>query len=430
MKIKTLLLGTVAAAGLSTAAMAADPAVLTSLDICSELGVTGLTISSDDNCLQISGGVTYEFNWGDYASDVPTQILASVGWLHAPDDNDGVSPLHQDWSSDVDAWLKFVATADSDFGPAKAVIKLTSVDLFTATNSIVTADAGNGLSVSEAYVSVGSGTVLSAGRKGTMANLGHDTAYDWLGLRHDDFGLGDGLGAVATGGHVIQLVSEVADGIKVGAALENLQAQGSLIGMMSYAGESVAAHITVGANGAASSWAVHAGAEVKVDMYKFLVAVGFDGATGLAQNGWDVVASVEAKFDMFTLAASVGASNDGAGPVTTADNMEFSVSAAAAVTDTVTIKLGASWDDHDTTTATDEQWKIAGQLVAKVTETITLTGEIGVDGKAAAGAPTSVAYGSASVGWEPAGGGFSSSVTGWGNAEGAYKLTFKAAKSF
>src|SRR5215217_7932783 len=66
MKLKSLILGSVAAAGLSTAGFAADLGVLTSLDVCDELGLSGLTISSDTNCLQISGEVAYTFSWGNY----------------------------------------------------------------------------------------------------------------------------------------------------------------------------------------------------------------------------------------------------------------------------------------------------------------------------------------------------------------------------
>jgi hypothetical protein len=36
------------------------------LDLCDSLGLSGLTISSDTNTLQISGRVDYEFQWGDY----------------------------------------------------------------------------------------------------------------------------------------------------------------------------------------------------------------------------------------------------------------------------------------------------------------------------------------------------------------------------
>ncbi len=66
MKIRSLLLGSVAAAGLSTGAFAADLGVMTSLDVCDALGISGLTISSDNNCLAITGSVEYEFRWGDY----------------------------------------------------------------------------------------------------------------------------------------------------------------------------------------------------------------------------------------------------------------------------------------------------------------------------------------------------------------------------
>ena len=59
MNIRNLLLGSVAAAGLSTGAYAADLGVLTSLDVCDALGLSGLTISSDTNCLQITGEVKY-----------------------------------------------------------------------------------------------------------------------------------------------------------------------------------------------------------------------------------------------------------------------------------------------------------------------------------------------------------------------------------
>jgi hypothetical protein len=35
-------------------------------NLCDALGLSGLTISSDTNCLQITGSVQYEFLWGDY----------------------------------------------------------------------------------------------------------------------------------------------------------------------------------------------------------------------------------------------------------------------------------------------------------------------------------------------------------------------------
>src|SRR5690606_29020916 len=81
MKLKSLILGSVAAAGLSTAAFAADLGVLTSLDVCDELGLSGLTISSDTNCLQISGKVSYEFNFGNWRDNpnAPFTLAGIIG---------------------------------------------------------------------------------------------------------------------------------------------------------------------------------------------------------------------------------------------------------------------------------------------------------------------------------------------------------------
>ena len=239
MKIRSLLLGSVAAAGLSTgAAYAADLGVLTSLDVCDSLGLSGLTISSDTNCLQITGEVKYKFTWGDYDTDASADIEVAngEGSITFIDDNGG-----NDWESRFDAWIKFVATASSDFGPAKAVLKLKEVDdktvksysygsytgytygysgtatgtvtvssadlngdpsyatvsgtvaSVTSTNTVTYAsgisyntsvndDDTNGVVLDEAYVSIGDSTVISAGKKGSIMNKGDDVPLNWLGL--------------------------------------------------------------------------------------------------------------------------------------------------------------------------------------------------------------------------------------------------------
>src|SRR5688500_15071779 len=120
MKIRSLLLGSVAAAGLSTGAYAADLGVLTALNVCDDLGLSGLVIASDTNCLQISGSVSYEFQWGDYEvydgdSDPSGLILidTEAGDFDVPGSDGSL-----DWKSRVDAWIKFVATSSTDFGEA------------------------------------------------------------------------------------------------------------------------------------------------------------------------------------------------------------------------------------------------------------------------------------------------------------------------
>src|SRR5690606_36689720 len=119
MKLKSLILGSVAAAGLSTAGFAADLGVLTSLDVCDSLGISGLTQSSSDNCLQITGGVSYEFAFGQFRDEVA--VAGTVDSRKVPVARNG-----EDWDSRVISWVKFVGTASSDFVPASAIIKLTS----------------------------------------------------------------------------------------------------------------------------------------------------------------------------------------------------------------------------------------------------------------------------------------------------------------
>ncbi len=75
----------------------------------------------------------------------------------------------------------------------------------------------------------------------------------------------------------------------------------------------------------------------------------------------------------------------------------------------------------------NDAYQVAAQLVAAVTETITLTGEVGVYN--ATVAPANVYYGAATAEWKP-GGGFTTSLKGEAYSNGAYKATFKAAKTF
>ena len=450
MKIKTLLLSTVAAAGLSSAALAADPAALTSLDVCDALGISGLTISSDSNCLQISGRVGYMFRWGDNNlvdgnwPAVAPYIFNSVGgsydavWF--PDDG-GVAGADHDWRSQVDVWLQFVGSAESDYGTASATIRVDSRERFTVTNENgPVASVGNAgdvagvLNLNRAFVSVGDTTVLSAGLKPTIANFGNDTPYNWTGLYNSNR-LADaivergvfwnGATGIRTGGYGISVESDLGNGVNVGVALERLGSSttsaGSLVGVLEYAGDTLAAHITIVGDdvllGAISNWGVHAGATLNIDMFEATVAIAADSS-----GWWNALGSVQATFDMFTLAASVEGTSGGP-----TDELGFGASASADVTDTVAITLGGRWFDYDTATANTEQWHVALRVVADVTESITLTGIVGVDGETATS--DTVAFGEVSAAWAP-GGGFTTSVTARANANSAYRLQFNAAKSF
>lgn len=458
MKIKSLLLGSVAAAGLSTGAFAADLGVLTSLDVCDALGLSGLTISSDTNCLQITGEVKYEFKWGDYKGDGDAHAVPAViggdALLVTTGDGDATVPqpgfdltdgpdFNNDWESRVDSWIQFLATADSDFGPAKAVLKLKDVKQTVVVNEHggvagppLTAVGGSdtgGVIMDEAYVSIGDSTVIMAGKKGTIMNFGDDEPLNFLGLFNSsevdtgvkwsdaasDFGLSDG-------GHVIQIVSDLGNGVSVGAGLENLgdttpAHAGTAVGVIAYAGDGISAHATVAAggilDGVVENWGLHAGFSGTFDIVSVVAAVAADD-TGY----WNALASASATFDMFTIAIS----GEAVQPVVGGMDYGFGGSIGAAVTDGVSINLGGRWY-HDDSTANDG-WQVAAQVVAAVTETVTVTGEVGAFGNDL-GNDANTFYGAGTVAWAP-GGGFTSSLKGEVYANGAYKATFKAAKTF
>jgi hypothetical protein len=470
MKLKSLILGSVAAAGLSTAGFAADLGVLTSLDVCDELGLSGLTISSDTNCLQISGGVSYEFNWGDYRAP-EADVARTFDSVRRTSYGDEVG----DWTSKVEAWLTFVGTASSDFGAAKAVITLKEVD-FTRTQETDTGIAGgvatfgggvggstdfdsdgepDGLFIDEAYVSIGDTTVIMAGKKGSIANIGDDAPFNVLGLFTSDGIDGKGVGIDGDddrlGGHSIQVVSDLGNGVNVGIGLENLNGHsdlyrdkvpaaythGTLVGVVGYAGENITAHLTGLAfgilDGDVESWAIHAGATGTFDAFKVRAAVAYlDNHKYTDRDVLNALASVEGTFDLFKIALS-GEVADVSGADDYTD-YGFGGSVGVGVTEGVEINLAARYfyddlNDFDTT-------QVAVQVVAALTETIKATGEIGVylgDHFTVEGTTTpiddEIIYGAAELAWAP-GGGFTSSVRGEVNSADAYKVTFKAAKSF
>ena len=402
MKIRSLLLGSIAAAGLSTAGYAADLGVVTSLDVCDELGLSGLTISSDDNCLVITGGVTFEYKIGDYAGGPAYTTFDRAGGTYTVDAADGIIESN---SGDVDAWLKFVATSNSDFGPATATIKLISE------NNTGTADWTVG--IDEAWVGIGDTTMLMAGYKGSIFNDGDDAPLNYLGLFNSsnvDAGVGFSA-ANARGGNVIQLVHNLGNGLSIGGGVEDLGSTGvSLltgVGVLAYAGDGVSAHVS-GSIDTVGLYNVHAGYKGTWDPITVVGAVA-------ANNGWwNALGSVQGSFDMFKLAVS--------GEATSTGEWGIGGSVSATVTEGVTVNLGSRYFDA---TVDPDVWQAELGISAAATESITVTAAIGAVGNTVD--PT-VVYGKAGLAWAP-GGGFTSSIEGKAQSNGAYSAVFKAAKT-
>ncbi|HEY8577429.1 MAG TPA: hypothetical protein VIL88_13965 [Devosia sp.] len=490
MKLKSLILGSVAAAGLSTAGFAADLGVLTSLDVCDELGLSGLTISSDTNCLQISGEVKYEFNWGNF-SDGATPVATPLGGLIGSVNIDRASSIpgtsNNDWESRVQSWLKFVGTSGSDFGPASAVIKIKHDDRRRVRNGgtavggfpgVEQRETGNVVVIDEAYVQVGDTTVLTAGKRGSIFNKGDDEPFNFTGLfisqradvgtvvDENDF---DRF-APKFGNHVIQLWTNVGEGFIAKIGLENLGSEGgfaasvplglpavtgaekagTLVGVLDYAGSGVTAHISGAVGGlldgqrnAGDTYLIHTGVTATFDQFKVRAAGslgGFSDAAGTTYaTYWNALVSGEANFDMFKIALSAeAAAVNGLAAVDSNTDFGFGGSVGAKVAEGIELNLGGRYF-NDGTAGVGDSYQVALQLIAAVTETLKITGEIGVYGNdvdtaaAAPGAALRAAgsdfYAKAELGWAP-GGGFSSSLGATVQQNGAYKVTFKAAKSF
>jgi hypothetical protein len=446
MKLKSLFLGSVAAAGLSTAGFAADLGVLTSLDVCDSLGISGLTLSSADNCLAISGGVSYEFGFGEFRDEV--DVAATIDGRAV-----AVGGSGEDWDSRVISWVKAVGTASSDFGPASATIKLKSDYRHRTQNGAYTLAEDGLFFADEAFVQIGDTTTIMAGKKGSIANLGDDAPFNWLGLFNSASLDGNGVGIDADtdylGGNVIQVVSQVGNGLTVGVGLEALeldtnpgtQSPGTLVGVVSYAGEGITAHLTGAAfevlEGNVDSWLIHAGVTGTFDAFKVRAAASYfnNSLIGDADyRGADILnalVSAEGTFDLFTIALSAEVQNVTDGPVADFTDYGFGGSVGVGITEGVSINLGARYFRDGVTD--DDTVQVAAQVVAAVTETLKVTGELGgYFGSAienAAFSDDSILYGAAQLDWAP-GGGFTSSLRGELNSEEAYKVTFKAAKEF
>lgn len=477
MKIRSLFLGSIAALGVSAGAFAANlpgepPVVtaLTSLDVCDAFGISGLTISSDSHCLQITGEVRYNFEFGDYNNSVwvgtspagfitgEDQTVDAPGYrtefelVELPDGTfEFVLVEYPDDFLDTDSRLRahvqFEATSDTSFGPAIANIRLAVDDRHTFINTEQTRFGDDDVYIDHAFISVGDTTRIIAGivQDGLSDTIDPVVPFNHLGLYNnegeDENFIIDGNGDDALGGHAIQIISSFGDGITAGVGIENLQGEtgaaelGSLVGVLTYAGPGVAAYFNAAAvgilDGTVDVWAARAGVTWEADVVK----VGL-GATYTYQDEFNSyfggVATAEVGFDLFTLALS---GEYAAAEIGGVSNTGYGVggSIGVAVTEGVAINLGAryfrdDWDDGFITNS----WQAEAELVADITETLEASARVGIHGGDLVEfntADDTIFYAGAGLTWTP-GSGTSISLDGEANSLEAWKVLFEARKSF
>jgi hypothetical protein len=407
---------------------------LTTLNVCDSLGKSGLTISSDTNCLQITGEIKYEFNWGNYEG--PNTLLTTTpagGFtIAAPG---GAAGTELDWASKLEWYIKFVATADTTNGPAAAVLKIKEVQQWVTTNEVPIAGKDNpytpaadplpgtggdhtfGLVADEAYVSIGGSTVLMIGKKGSLINKGDDEPLTFLQTFNSDK---VDKGVFYTGGNPsdnsasIQATTDLGNGVSASAGLENLDSVGSAVGVLEYKGEGISAHLTAVAygifDGTVDKYALHAGFTGTFDTVTFRAAAAYD-STGY----YNALATALVTLDLFKIAATAEIASGG--------DYGVAASIGATVSDGVELNVGGRYYVDG---AGPDGFQVAASISAAVTENIKLTAEVGDYGNDAG---VNVWYGALEAAYNP-GGGLTASVKGEAYSNGAFKATVKGGKAF
>lgn len=257
MKILTALM-TAVAVGISLPVHAADTtagADFVALDVCDAMGVLGLTISSNDTCLSISGEVEYEFE---------LEIDGATGDL--------------DTTSEVDWELVFEAMTQADGGTATALIAFSPED---------PADPNSALEITEAYVSFGDTTVLTAGYTGSIFEVARNQLI-FERLRVHNIGES----------HVIQLVSVMDNGVSFGIGAEDLDDDGALGAFVGYRQGGLTANLggfvynlyDVMDLGASAEWNIYGDVRARYDPWELFAAfvVDHEGFEALSSAGVDV----------------------------------------------------------------------------------------------------------------------------------------------
>lgn len=393
-------------AGLSLPAYAADAggSEFVALDVCNALGVLGLTFSSDDTCLSISGEVEYEYEFKV----------------------DGVTG-DQEITSEVDWELAFEAMTQTDAGIATAAIIFAPED---------PADPNSAVEIAEAYVSFGDTTLLTAGLTSSIFEVSEEQLIlDEVELDEID------------DSHVIQLVSLLDGGAYFGIGAEDLNNDGALGAFAGYDNDGLTANIgafvynlyDVLDTGAPAEWNLYGDILAEYDSTELFAAF------VAAHNRFDAVSSIGVDIDDMFLKAALGAGYDEPTDVwayslglgfevdifdvevrfITEEWVDLAIEAefVAELTDDLEVELAAEFEDVRTDSDAE------GTLTATVALAENWEAEAWVGLKYEAVATTTIYGAGGGLTYEP-GGDFevSTSLEGWSN--GDMVVGFEAAKAF
>jgi len=468
MKIKSLLLGSVAAMGLSAgAAFAADVPMVMSLGLCDGFGVWNPekpNYEGDTHCVRVDGGASIESSWGNYRGSTALTTStysynATTASIAAPD---GAAGTELDWESKVEGWMRWVGIANASTGPVAAVIKFKGVEQQQVRNETTAATrtigtGGNlltfwgggddtfGVILDEAYgqALIGENLWIAGGKKSSIRNVGDDTGFTAQKLYMEDLAGGsDGVywsaatrANIMDGGHVFQASLDAGNGLVLKASLEGITGplnnlagaapatggEGTVYGVLEYTGGNFVGHATVAAggilDGTIESVAAHMAGTLTLDMVKLRAAAAVDSTAGVFS--YNALASGQLVVNDLTFALTGEVAQFGGAA------LEYGAGASVsyAVSSAVTLVAAGRFYDPDSGVGNDEFWHGLGKIVWDATDTLTLTAEGGAQGSFAG---TTVFYGTGTIGFD-AGGTFTASASATGYSNGAFKGTLKVA---
>lgn len=269
MKLRTLILGSVAALGLSVAsAKAADLEDIAdfALNICDAVNATGITISSADHCMKFSGEFYFE---------------KSFDWLNGSYDGE---------SGWAELSLTIEVLGDSDFGVTRGWLKL-----FFEEDS-----CEDCWDIEEIGISIGNATVLATGVGASIWNADQDALLTaLLGLELE------GGPDTSTAGVYVSVTHDLGNGWSVAKSIECIESCGPLafLGVVSYDNEGITGHMSV-AFAAGAFQGLHSGIQAELDNFTV------QGAISVYDDGeFEVNGSIKATLDIVTLAGGFAYTN-------------------------------------------------------------------------------------------------------------------------
>lgn len=394
-------------------------------EACDNLATLTLKVAEAENCFQIAGRVV-------------------VGANHY-----GGTALQPFSSGNLFA----ASVSQSDAGSVRSVIGIGAYEfaredlVFNGHEMIWTQEMVGAALITDAFVQVGDATKVTAGLRsaqwGTLARIEEEEPFWWgdiyMPLYWNDGKVRIGLPAdIPLGGHVIQIESDLGNGLHIAAGLENIQGGGTAIATARYYGDITSAYLMAFGSAfdqhpveaylpATKFHGFQGGVDVQLDDLRVRGTVASVSKLEFDYTVWRAAAAVDKTIGSAVVSAQIilnGYDDPGYQPRATEVGASMALPLAPQLTSDFGVRHQSNGDYRFTT--------IANRLTYSATETIDLSAELGT-----VWSQSSVAFSDdyrlyiagAEAKWRP-GAGTEASITGYIQSGGGQSLEFKAERRF